>query len=129
MKRIDPLSQFPKKRPALPAPQQSVYEREYQINRSGQGLLYGGVRRLEQWMHRQVADPSATGPVLELGAGGLHHVEMEPLTERYDIVEPATHIAMGAANLGTSATISSATGTSLSTHSRTAPVNTRRCFR
>lgn len=93
------LSTYPRRRPPLPPPHQRVYEREYGINRSGRGPIYGSVRLLESWMHRRIAHGRDPARILELGAGGLDHIEYEPLALAYDIVEPLPAVYTGSPHL------------------------------
>ncbi|MGZ6206018.1 MAG: class I SAM-dependent methyltransferase [Syntrophales bacterium] len=79
---------YPKKRRQLPPEYEAIYKEEYRHNRSSKGTVAGIVARLEQWMHRKVAMPPQTSPLLELGAGTLNHVPWEDAVDLYDIVEP-----------------------------------------
>lgn len=88
------LRRYPKQRPSLPPAQALVYEDEYRINRAGDGLLYRAVRGMESWMHRRIAAEQVMGNVLELGAGGLNHVNYETTCARYDVVEPIEDIVL-----------------------------------
>jgi hypothetical protein len=90
----DVLQRYPKDRPSLPPAQAMVYEEEYAINRASDGLLYRAVRGMESWMHRRIAAEQVVGNVLELGAGGLNHVDYETTCARYDVVEPIAEIVI-----------------------------------
>ena len=90
----DVLQRYPKDRPSLPPAQAMVYEEEYAINRASDGLLYRAVRGMESWMHRRIAAEQVVGNVLELGAGGLNHVDYETTCARYDVVEPIAEIVV-----------------------------------
>jgi hypothetical protein len=92
------ISTYPRTRPVLPDAQREVYEAEYAINRSGDGLLYRGVAKLESWMHHKISAEQVTGSILELGAGGLTHISLEPTASRYDVVEPVSEIVYSAEN-------------------------------
>lgn len=82
-------SHFPKQRPALPPAYQALYEQEYKRNRGSHNARPDLKQRLENWMHRQVAQARGPqGALLELGAGTLNHVPWEPQGVPYDIVEP-----------------------------------------
>lgn len=81
------LASYPRKRPPLSAAHKRVYEQEYKLNRRGERPIEGLAKKLEGWMHRQVARQRGA-PVLELGAGTLNHLPFEPGVEPYDIVEP-----------------------------------------
>ncbi len=94
------LSSYPRRRPPLPAPYQRVYEEEYRLNRSGEGPVYGLVKLLESWMHRRIARVPGPARILELGAGGLNHLDYEPDAAAYDIVEPVRIAYAGSARLG-----------------------------
>ncbi len=94
------IDTYPRTRPPLPPQQAAVYEHEYAINRAGTGLLYRVVHKLESWMHNKIAAEQVTGPVLELGAGGLTHIPLEPMATEYDVVEPVSSIVKGSPNFG-----------------------------
>lgn len=79
---------YPKVRGQLPPEYEALYKEEYQLNRSGKGTAVSIAARLEQWMHRKVATPPQTSPLLELGAGTLNHVPWESAGGLYDVVEP-----------------------------------------
>jgi hypothetical protein len=88
-KSIDALlASYPRIRPPLTDAHERIYHQEYAYNRSGKGLLYGTSKWLEGWMHRRIADRGTGGSVLELGAGGLNHLEYERVIGIYDVVEP-----------------------------------------
>ncbi len=89
------LDSYPRDRPPLTEGHERVYVEEYRINRGGRGALYGLIRRLESWGHRQVATLSDHGPVLEIGAGSLNHLEYEPGVVAYDCVEPFAELYEG----------------------------------
>jgi hypothetical protein len=82
------LASYPRTRPPLTDAHERIYHQEYAFNRSGKGFLYGTTKWLEGWMHRRIADRGTGGPVLELGAGGLNHLEYEREIGIYDVVEP-----------------------------------------
>lgn len=79
---------YPKERVQLPPEYDAIYKEEYRRNRSAKGTAAGIAARLEQWMHRKVAMPPQTSPLLELGAGTLNHVSWEGDVDIYDVVEP-----------------------------------------
>ncbi|MCB2184494.1 MAG: class I SAM-dependent methyltransferase [Desulfobulbaceae bacterium] len=81
------LASFPKNRRPLSAKGRLVYEKEYAINRTGNGI-YSVVRFLESWMHRKIAVSKIPGSVLEIGAGGLNHIAYEKNVPQYDVIEP-----------------------------------------
>ncbi len=84
-------ARFPKTRPGLPAAYEALYEKEYKRNRGSHNRVPDLKQRLEHWMHARVAHtPAPNGPLLELGAGTLNHVDWERADCAYDIVEPFT---------------------------------------
>lgn len=92
------LASYPRQRPELPDAYRKVYAEQYKINREGATAVDGAAQRLEQWMHRKVASIQG-GPVLELGAGTLNHLQFENSAGAYDIVEPFTSLFEGKAEL------------------------------
>lgn len=82
---------WPKTRSALPPEYQAIYDQHMALNRGGGSRLNSLALKAEEWMHRQVARPSASR-VLELGAGGLNHVRFEPTAEIYDVIEPLPEV-------------------------------------
>lgn len=93
----DPFSRFPKSRPQLPAAHRERYTRDYLENRHGQ--VASLAKRLEAWMHRQVAAAGTGGRVLEIGAGTLNHLDYERRHEIYDAVEPFEELWAGSPKL------------------------------
>lgn len=81
------LASYPRERPPLSAAHERVYEQEYKLNRRGERAIEGLAKKLEGWMHQQVAR-HRDAPVLEVGAGTLNHLPFEPAVQPYDIVEP-----------------------------------------
>lgn len=81
------LKSYPRERPPLSPAHAEVYAEQYKINREGATAMDGAAQKLEEWMHRRVADYPG-GPVLELGAGTLNHLRFETTDAAYDIVEP-----------------------------------------
>ena len=51
-------------------------------------------------MHRRIAAEQVVGNVLELGAGGLNHVNYETTCARYDVVEPIADIVLNSPSYG-----------------------------
>ena len=95
------LATYPRTRPPLSEAHKKIFVDEYILNRCAGGLLYGAIRRLESWEHRQVAklrDPQKS--VLEIGSGSLNHVPYEPNTEAYDCIEPFSQLFQGSPYLG-----------------------------
>ena len=107
--QADLLSSYPRRRPGLSPAHARLYEQEYRLNRDGGALVVSLARRLEGWMHRQVAARAEVaagagpGDVLELGAGTLNHLAWEPpaARARYDIVEPFEALYRSSPLLGT----------------------------
>jgi hypothetical protein len=94
------LASYPRERPLLTEAHRKVYVEEYKLNRSGEGLLYGLMERLEAWGHRQIATLSDLGAVLEIGAGSLNHLVYEPEVQVYDCVEPFAELFEGSPQRG-----------------------------
>lgn len=85
------LSLFPKTRIELPDSYRAVYEKHYFGNRNGEYATTSISKKLEGWMHCQVASdltPSSHASTLEVGAGTLNQLPFEPVVGPYDIVEP-----------------------------------------
>ncbi len=88
---------FPKIRPPLPREIEEIYSTHYKSNREGQTAASSLARRMESWLHRQVAidvaNPQDSAKItLELGAGTLNQLQYEPSVRSYDIVEPFTDL-------------------------------------
>jgi hypothetical protein len=85
------LSSFPKVRPELPETYREIYAEHYRRNRDGLSPASSLSQKIEAWMHRRVASDIATrktpSRTLEIGAGNLNHVQYEPGSEIYDVVE------------------------------------------
>jgi SAM-dependent methyltransferase len=88
------LDSYPRPRPELPARHLRVYEQEYKLNRGGGAFMERMSKRVEGWMHRQVA-LKGSGRLLELGAGNLNHMRFEDSAWVYDIVEPFSALYEG----------------------------------
>jgi len=86
------LARFPKRRPELPEAYRRIYLEHYRSNRDGLSTASAAAKWMESWMHRKVAEDTigrAPGySTLEIGAGTLNHLQYEPMSNRYDIVEP-----------------------------------------
>lgn len=86
------LSRFPKSRTALPEAYRKLYVAHYRMNREGASPTTAIAKRMESWMHRMVAADASNYEgnykTLEIGAGGLNHLQYEPESKHYDIVEP-----------------------------------------
>jgi len=93
------LARFPKQRPELPEAYRKIYVEHYRRNRQGASTASSLAIKMEAWMHRKVAaDVSGTGlecTTLEIGAGNLNHLEYEPLSKSYDVVEPFQELYEG----------------------------------
>jgi len=85
------LSSFPKVRPELPEAYRKIYAEHYRRNREGLSPASSLSQRMEAWMHRRVArdavNRATPSKTLEVGAGNLNHVQYEPKSEIYDVVE------------------------------------------
>ena len=86
------LARYPKLRQPLPPEYQAVYNSHYLKNREGKTSVTRLSKRLESWMHKQVArDIRKSGlnlKTLEIGAGTLNQLAYEPSVQDYDVVEP-----------------------------------------
>ena len=84
------LSQFPKQRISLSPEMNAIHLNTLQENRERQTILSRVSSLLEGWMHRQVAKGGSglKGAILEIGAGTLNHVSLEPPEVDYDAIEP-----------------------------------------
>lgn len=90
------LATYPRTRPPLTSAHQQVYEAEYKKTRGENKPLTSRVSSgISTWMHRKVASVSATGAMLEIGAGTLNHVPFEKGNSAYDVVEPFTALYHG----------------------------------
>jgi len=83
---------FPKKSPPLPSEISKIYLAYYKTNREGKTLASFLARKMDSWLHRQVASDIISDKsyktTLEIGAGTLNQLLYEPKVGRYDIVEP-----------------------------------------
>ena len=95
---------YPKRRPALPPKYQRIYHDHYRENRDGKSFATKYSTRLENWMHLQVSEDVVRqghgGATLEIGAGTLNHLDYEPRTSPYDIVEPYKELFEGREQVG-----------------------------
>lgn len=102
MATVKLFGDYPKERSALPPEYAAVYLEHYRNNRAGGSLLARAARRAEGWMHRKVAADvgrSAGKSTLEIGAGTLNHLQYEPASAPYDIVEPFRQLYESAPDL------------------------------
>ena len=100
--REEILGSFPKMRQELPEAYQKIYETHYHKNRGGNYKTTGLSRKLEAWMHRQVAADTGKftkAATLEIGAGTLNQIPYEPAGGVYDIVEPFTGLFQSSEHL------------------------------
>ena len=91
------FEQYPKRRASLSAAYNAVFNRHFMDNRTGGTVMSSLAGRMEDWMHRRVAqDLSGSdgrrSKTLEIGAGTLNHLPFEERAEPYDIVEPFTDL-------------------------------------
>lgn len=95
-----PFPNFPKTRSELPPAFQAIYADQYKENRDGGSKAAGLAQKLESWMHRRVAADVSGGTkkaTLEIGAGTLNHLQYEPASEPYDVIEPFHSLFEGSA--------------------------------
>lgn len=84
---------YPKIQINLPREIEEIYADHYKSNREGQTTAKSLSKRMESWLHQQVAN-DVTNPqdsakvTLELGAGTLNQLRYESYVHSYDIVEP-----------------------------------------
>ncbi|MFT6758606.1 MAG: hypothetical protein ACJA0M_002501 [Chitinophagales bacterium] len=90
---------FPKIRPPLPIEMEEIYKSQYKSNREGETAATSVSKKMETWLHKQVANDLAVASpkdslksTLELGAGTLNQLEYESTAQSYDIVEPFTEL-------------------------------------
>ena len=84
------LDKFPKKRPELPQAYKDIYDLHYNRNRSGETKATSLSMKMEQWLHKKVAEDVQlqTKETLEIGAGNLNQLPYELKVDNYDVVEP-----------------------------------------
>jgi len=84
------LDNFPKKRPELPQAYKDIYDLHYNRNRSGETKATSLSMKMEQWLHKKVAEDVLLNgkETLEIGAGNLNQLPYEPKVDNYDVVEP-----------------------------------------
>jgi hypothetical protein len=85
------LSLYPKSRIELPESYRAIYQQHYLANRNGEYATTSISKKLEGWMHQQVAadlTPTSQASTLEIGAGTLNQLPYEPVVGPYDIIEP-----------------------------------------
>jgi len=86
------LSSYPRSRPPITEAHKKVFVDEYQLNRSGKGILFGAIELLESWQHRKISGLRNQKSILEIGAGSLNHVPYEPEAKYYDCIEPFSEL-------------------------------------
>ncbi|MFH0976569.1 MAG: class I SAM-dependent methyltransferase [Spirochaetota bacterium] len=87
------FNNFPKMRPSLPKKIEDIYLEHYIANREGRTAASFVAKKMESWLHRQVASDvenlqNTSLATLEIGAGTLNQLLYEPINNKYDIVEP-----------------------------------------
>ncbi|MEW6235052.1 MAG: class I SAM-dependent methyltransferase [Candidatus Omnitrophota bacterium] len=87
------FEQFPKKRIPLPKAYEDIFSDYWKINRGGKTFVLSLSKRMESWMHKQVAKDllidKGEQSTLEIGAGSLNQLQYEAAVGPYDIVEPS----------------------------------------
>lgn len=85
----DLLKTYPRTRTPLPDEYAAIYDQHYKENRSGGTKASSASNKLEEWLHKKVAQSAGSGlSTLEIGAGTLNQLYHEPNSSIYDIVEP-----------------------------------------
>jgi hypothetical protein len=86
------FEQYPKTKSFLPDKYAAILQKHYLENRGGHTKTTIISRKMESWMHVQVAADVAKSledvPTLEIGGGTLNHLAYEPHVTTYDVVEP-----------------------------------------
>lgn len=82
---------YPKKRLQLPENYKAIYKEHYKSNRDGDTTASGIAQKMEQWLHKKVAEDVGVDMhskrTLEIGAGTLNQLSYEK-PKHYDIIEP-----------------------------------------
>jgi len=96
---------FPKTRKELPPEFTTIFKSYFIKNRQGATIATSLSMRMEKWLHVKVAEDVMDGKssnltTLEIGAGMLNQIPYEPVTGKYDIVEPNDELYGGSVNLG-----------------------------
>jgi hypothetical protein len=96
---------FPKVRPPLPREIENIYSAHYKSNREGLTRASSLSKKMEMWLHKQVARDVTTAEgsanaTLELGAGTLNQLQYEPAMQAYDIIEPFVDLYKSSPLLG-----------------------------
>jgi hypothetical protein len=96
---VSMFDNFPKVRPPLPKEIEDIYTSQYKSNREGGTTATSVSKKMETWLHKQVADDvtnvnlqNSMKSTLELGAGTLNQLQYEPMPQSYDVVEPFTEL-------------------------------------
>ncbi len=83
------LSRYPKQRKALPEVYQKIYTEHYTDNREGNTKTTSKSQKLEEWLHKKVAELSSPElTTLEIGAGTIYKLNFEKAGMVYDVIEP-----------------------------------------
>ena len=97
------LDRFPKKRIDLLEAYQKIYAQHYLINREGKSKTTSMSKKLEHWLHKQVAKDvsgkTSDYSTLEIGAGTLNQLDFENANKQYDIIEPFKELFEGSEKL------------------------------
>ncbi len=99
------LDRFPKQHAELPPEYWAIYELHYKKNRQGETAATSLSSRMERWLHVKVAEDvkdekCGDRDTLEIGAGMLNQLSLEPNVKHYDIVEPFEELYRGSPCLG-----------------------------
>ncbi len=96
---------FPKKRHGLPSEFKKVYLKWCILNRTGGTPANCLGKKMESWLHKQVADDLLKSKeklsnisTLEIGAGTLNQLNYEPVVGPYDIIEPCNDFVYNSEN-------------------------------
>ncbi len=94
MKAQEILNRYPKIRPELPKAYQDIYDLHYKRNRQGKTKATSLSMKMEEWLHKVVAEDVQNKALdtLEIGAGTLNQLDYEKNNAVYDIVEPYQHL-------------------------------------
>jgi len=89
----DLIQSYPRTRPPLTSKHEEIYAEEYKKTRGdnkNKPFMSKITSWFNGWMHKKVA--SHKGPMLEIGAGTLNHLQYEKEIVEYDIVEPFKYL-------------------------------------
>ncbi len=88
------FNNYPKTRSILSDAYQKIYAEHYKNNRDGATRASSVSQKMEEWLHKKVAQDLQDGKdksTLEIGAGTLNQLLYEE-TQPYDIIEPFTQL-------------------------------------